>query len=83
MRELTRETLQFFSERDQATPAEYAVAVGHYPIRAAYTWLARLRRYACLRRRQDFRGRLAYQLTGQGARRLLYLKSQARYNGAP
>jgi hypothetical protein len=79
MRELTKQTLQFFSERDSATPPEYASAVGHYPIRAAYTWLDRLRkRYFWLRRGMNVQGRLTYQLTGQGARRLLYLKHRQR-----
>lgn len=83
MRELTKQTLQFFSERDVATPPEYARAVGHYPIRAAYTWLLRLRvRYAWLRRGRDFRGRLTYRLTREGAKRLLYLKTGERYNRA-
>lgn len=79
MRELTKETLQFFSERDFATPPEYASAVGHYPIRAAYTWLDRLRqRYHWLRRGMNVEGRLTYELTGAGARRLLYLKTGQR-----
>lgn len=82
MRQLTQQTLQFFSTVTWATPPEYARATGHYPIRAAYTWLDRLRRrYHWLKRGQDVRGRLQYQLTGSGAQRLLYLKSPERYKG--
>lgn len=81
MRELTKLTLQYFSEREWATPSEYASAIGHWPVDAAYTWLKRLRvRYHWLRRGLNVYGRLQYQLTGQGARRLLYMKTHPRRN---
>jgi hypothetical protein len=79
MRELTKETLQFFSQVSWASPPEFARALGFWPVKCAYAWLRRLyKRYHWLRADLDARGRVIYQLTGQGARRLLYLKTHPR-----
>lgn len=79
MRERTKETLQYFSGVAWSSPPEFARALGLYPVKDQYTWLRRLKiRYHWLRSSRDVRGRLVYQLTGNGARRLLYLKTHLR-----
>lgn len=81
-RELTLETLEFFSRVEWATPDEYMIAIAFYPRAAAYSWLYKLcKRRWWLRRSLNVAGRIQYQLTGNGARRLLYLKQRKAYNG--
>lgn len=81
MRELTLETLEYFSRVEWSTPDDFMVAVRCYPRPCAYSWLRRLNRNGLLKRSLDYRGRIQYQLGAHGARRLLYLKQRKAYNG--
>lgn len=73
---LKRVTLRVFADAGGwLDPPTWARRVGFYPVRAAYTYLARLYRYGLLRRGQDARLRVVYRLSRRGRQRLAWLQS--------
>jgi hypothetical protein len=66
-----RQTLEYFARRQWTRPAVYAVDLGLYPIRRAYTYLLRLHRLGYIRRGRDIHGKLVYKLGPKGGRWLL------------
>lgn len=70
------EMLQVFTEHERLRPDEYAALVGWNPPRDAWTYLRRHRRNGYLRRGRDQAGRLVYSIAPNGARYLLWWKSQ-------
>jgi predicted transcriptional regulator len=75
-RRLKSATLEAFVSHETLRPGEYSEIVGFYPVRAAYTYLKRLRRRGYLLLRRDWKGRLLYKISGKGARWLLWWKRQ-------
>jgi len=73
-------TLHIFDEYGPLSPPAWAVLAGFYPIRAAYSYLNRLRRYQLLARSRP-RGLLMYRLTAKGAARLAWLQQQSFVKG--
>lgn len=65
------EALTYFSRREWVRPTVYAVGVGMYPTRRAYTYLLRLQGWRYLWRGHDLRGRVVYRLSPRGAEWLL------------
>ena len=76
--ELKRRALAAFEERGWISPPAWAVLVGIYPIRAAYSYLKRLWAWRLLERRLDRRGLLLYRLSERGRARLAWLRERAR-----
>jgi hypothetical protein len=70
---LKRRALAAFEGRAWLSPPAWAVITGFYPVRASYTYLARLYRMRLLERILDRRGLLLYRLSPRGAARLHWL----------
>jgi hypothetical protein len=67
-------TLGIFQRRGWLNPASAAVLVGFFPPRAMYSYLLRLHRWGLLKRRRNtWRGSLAYMLSQRGRSRLDWL----------
>jgi hypothetical protein len=62
-------------------PTEWAVLVGFYPIRAAYSYLLRLHRFGLLERFKTTAG-IVYRLSERGAGRLEWLTNVAKTRAA-
>ena len=74
---LKRRTLAIFARhRGWLDVPNYAVRAGYYPIRGAYSYLARLWRWGLLRRSRDARGHVVYTLSPKGIKRLRWLQGQ-------
>ena len=71
---LKRRALAAFEDRGWLTPPAWAVLVGFYPVRAAYSYLRRLWHWRLLDRALDRRGLLLYRLSRRGAERLAWLR---------
>lgn len=56
------------------SPPDWAVLVGFYPIRAAYSYLLRLHRFGLLERRCSAQAGVRYQLSPRGRFRLVWLE---------
>jgi hypothetical protein len=69
------QTLNFFARREWVRPPDYAVAVGMFPTKVSYSYLAHLRRWGYLWRGHDFRGYVVYHLSPRGAEWLLKHRS--------
>jgi hypothetical protein len=69
-----RQTLELFERRGWLNPAAWAVLAGFYPIRASYSYLGRLYKWALLSRRLDARGLILYRLSERGRGRLAWLR---------
>ena len=67
--------LEAFENRGMMNPPIWAVLVGFYPARAAYTYLLRLHRFGLLNRRQDDGGLILYGISRRGKERLEWLKT--------
>jgi len=63
-----------FVQHKALRPGEYAALAGFYPARAAWSYLKRLARAGKLHRRRDWKGRLLYSLSRDGAQWLLWWK---------
>jgi len=64
------------------SPPAWAVLVGYYPMRAAYTYIRRhLWRWRLVDRSLDRRGLLLYRLTPKGAARLAWLRERSLAKG--
>lgn len=73
---LKRATLRVFADAGGwLDPPSWARRAGFYPVRAAYTYLARLYRYGLLRRGRDAQLRVVYRLSRRGKQRLAWLQS--------
>jgi hypothetical protein len=70
--ERKHQTLEYLSRRQWTRPPVYAVAVGFYPIDAAYSYLKRLHKWRYLDRGRDVTGRIVYRLGRRGAKWLLW-----------
>lgn len=71
--ERKRQALAIFEQRGWLNTPAWAALAGFYPVRAAYSYLARLYRWGLLERREDARGLLLYRLTARGQQRLTWL----------
>jgi hypothetical protein len=79
---LKKRTLEIFARhRGWLDVPNYAVGVGYYPIRGAYSYLARLWRWGLLRRSRDARGRVVYRICAKGINRLAWLVRGFRIEG--
>jgi hypothetical protein len=67
--------LAAFEKHGWMNPPLWAVLVGFYPARAAYTYLLRLHRFGLLQRRNDDRGLILYAISRRGRERLEWLKA--------
>lgn len=67
--------LEAFENRGRMNPPVFAVLVGFYPARAAYTYLLRLHRFGLLRRHRDESGLILYSISPRGKERLEWLRS--------
>jgi hypothetical protein len=67
--------LDAFINRGWLHPPVWAVLVGFYPARSAYTYLLRLHRFRLLDRRRDSSGLILYALSDRGAKRLNWLRA--------
>ena len=70
--------LAAFEDRGWLSPPAWAVLVGFYPHRAAYTYLRRLCHWKLLDRALDRRGLLLYRLNRRGAERLAWLRDHSQ-----
>jgi hypothetical protein len=70
--------LEAFENRGSMNPPFWAVLVGFYPARAAYTYLLRLHRFGLLRRERDDRGLILYSISPRGKERLDWLRSDVQ-----
>jgi hypothetical protein len=60
------------------SPPAWAVLVGYYPVRAAYTYIKRLWSWKLLERRLDRRGLLLYRISERGQARLAWLRQNGK-----
>jgi DNA-binding transcriptional regulator PaaX len=75
---LKKHTLETFERRaGWISPPEWAVLVGFYPVRAAYSYLLRLHRFGLLERQESPRGVL-YSLSEKGRQRIAWLGQRDR-----
>ncbi len=65
-----------FENRGWINPTMWAVLVGFYPARAAYTYLLRLWRFGLLERGRGANGLVFYRLSNRGEKRLRWLRSE-------
>jgi len=80
---LKRRTLTIFARhRGWLDVPNFAVRAGYYPIRGAYSYLARLWHWGLLRRSRDARGRVTYTLSPKGIKRLRWLQGQLWAKGS-
>lgn len=71
---LKKRALEIFARHGGwLSPRQWAVQVGFYPVRAAYSYLLRLHRFGLLERGSTGRS-IVYQLSVRGKRRLDWLK---------
>ena len=75
---LKRRALAAFEDRGWLSPPTWAVLVGYYPVRSAYSYLKHLWRWQLLDRSLDRRGLLLYRLNRRGAERLTWLRTGGR-----
>lgn len=66
-----KQALEWFSNRQWASPGVYAVGSRWFPIRSAWSYLLRLHRLRYLNRGHDARGYVVYRLSPRGAAWLL------------
>jgi len=69
-----RQALQIFQARGWLNPAAWAMLAGFYPVRASYSYLARLHYWGLLERARSPCGLILYRLSAKGARRLAWLR---------
>ena len=67
--------LDAFEKTGWLNPPVWAVLVGFYPARAAYTYLLRLHRFGLLRRQRSESGLIVYALSRRGRERLMLLRA--------
>jgi hypothetical protein len=72
--EMKLRALATFEGRGWISPSAWAVLVGYYPVRAAYTYIKRLWNWKLLERRLDRRGFLSYRISERGQARLAWLR---------
>jgi hypothetical protein len=70
--------LEAFEINGAMKPPVWAVHVGFYPARSAYTYLLRLYRFGLLRRRRDDRGLISYSISRRGRERFEWLRANYR-----
>lgn len=68
--------LSTFENRGWISPPAWAILVGFYPVRAAYSYLKHLWRWKLLDRDLNRRGLLLYRLSARGAERLAWLRQK-------
>ena len=73
-----RQALGVFRERGWLNPPSWAVLVGFYPVRAAYSYLRHLWHWGLLQRDLDAKGFVIYGLSDKGRRRLAWLEGKVR-----
>jgi hypothetical protein len=71
---LKARTLEIFTRHKELRPSDFAVLVGFYPTRAAWSYLKRLHRSGDLSRGHDWKGRYVYRIRSRGAKWLLWWK---------
>jgi len=67
--------LDAFEKHGRMNPPVFAVLVGFYPARAAYTYLLRLHRFGLLRRHKNYGELIFYSISPRGKERLDWLRS--------
>jgi hypothetical protein len=70
--------LEAFEINGPMNPPVWAVHVGFYPARSAYTYLLRLYRFGLLQRRLDDGGLIVYSISRRGRERLEWLRTNYR-----
>ncbi len=76
--ELKRVGLEAFLDRGWVRPRAWAVLVGMFPTRAAYSYLKRLHRFGLLQRQRNAHGLVLYRLSERGQARLAWLRRGER-----
>jgi hypothetical protein len=75
---LKMRALEAFEKRGSLNPVLFAVHVGFYPARAAYTYLLRLHRFGLLLRQKDSNGMICYAISTRGIERLDWLRTKIK-----
>lgn len=68
--------MELFTKYEHLRPDEWAVLIGFYPVGSAWSYLRRQYLHGYLGRGRDRSGRIVYRLRKNGARYLLWYKTQ-------